>query len=173
LQGRDRVSREHRVGQYLEEVGVGPSHALPGLGLVPSNPAAGTGQPGDGLHVRKVERELGGRGARGGIGGGGLLARCEYVRLQPVDVLIAGDEPLEAIFVADVEPDQNRCGETRGQSEDGDAGIKPVAREIAEGGDEVIAQHVQSVGVAGLAAVCRNARRKESERTKSRGVGSR
>jgi len=41
---------------------------------------------------------------------------------------------LEAVFVANVEPDQDRRGETRGQSEDGDRGVEPVAREIAESG---------------------------------------
>ena len=75
---------------------------------------------------------------------GGLLAPREHVRFEPVNLLVARDETLEAVFVAHVERDQYCRGETGGESEDGDAGVKPVAREIAKGGSEVVAQQAHS-----------------------------
>jgi hypothetical protein len=56
-------------------------------------------------------------------------------------LLVARNEALEAVFVADVEADQDRRCETRGQPEDGDARVKPIAPDVTKRNRQIVPEH--------------------------------
>ena len=64
---------------------------------------------------------------------------------QLVDVLVPRNEPVERGLVPDEQPDQQHRGETDGQSGHVDCRIQPVAREVTQGGGEVVPEHGDSV----------------------------
>ncbi len=120
-------------------------------------------QTGRALDLRKIELQLGRRHRRHGWKHERLGARQDEGLAQAIDLFLAGDEALEAVFVAQVEADQDRGGEADRQARDGDGGVEPVAREVSQRCGDVVLQHgVLPSGGAGkgaLAAVGRAAAR--------------
>ncbi len=141
MQGGHAISRQHRIGHHFEEVGVGPADSVYRPGLAPSQRLAGRLEPGHGLHLWEIQREVRPHRPQRAVHLLDLLAGQGEVELDAVDVLIARDEPLEAVFVSDIKSDHDRRGEADGEAEDGDPRVEPVAAEVAEGGGEVVAQH--------------------------------
>ncbi len=135
------ISGEHRIGHDPEETGIGPDERfLEGLvSDLEGGPARGqTGRPFD---LREIELELGRRHRGRRRQHEGLGARQDQGFGEAVDLLVAGNELLEAIFVAQIEPDQDRRGEADGQAGDGDGRVDPVAREVPQRGRDVVLQH--------------------------------
>ncbi len=139
--GGVRIAAQYRQAHHLEEIRIDPGDRFVGGRLADPDLGVAHIQPRDVFYFREVQlQEV--RGGRGGdIDMPGLLARQQQLQLQPVDALMVGHEAIEADLVAQVEPDQDRRSEADAEPQDGDAGIEPVARQVAKGGGEVVAEH--------------------------------
>ncbi len=141
LEGRDRIAGERGEGHQLEQAGIGPADLLQGLEVSAAHAHAADFQPRRLLHLRKVERQEMAGGPGHVVGLERLLAGEREVLLEPEHLLISGDEPVEADLVAQVEADQDCGGEADAQAQDGDPGVQPVAGQVSERGQDVVAQH--------------------------------
>ncbi len=140
-QGGVGIARQNRIGHDLEEVGVGPGDPVVGRLVADLQDALRRGDAGGRLDLGEIQLHPGRRRRLDHIDGPQLLARQEQVKIEPVDLFMAGNEPVESVFVADVEADQDRSRKTDGQPQDGDGRIEAVAADVAQGCRQVVAEH--------------------------------
>jgi hypothetical protein len=89
----------------------------------------------------------------------GRLARLLDRARQLVDLGVAGDPAVIAELVADELRHQDCSGEGYGEAEYADRRIEPVARKVAQRGDEVVCEHESPFGAGvSLATLCRRCR---------------
>ncbi len=141
LQGSVGISGQHRIGHDPEEVRRDPDRGLRSGDIPALQERTAGAEAGDVFHL--WERQL--QGARQDAAGEdhrpGLLAGQGRVGLQSIGALVARQKALESVFVAQIEADHDRRGKADRQAQDGDAGIEPVAGEVAQRGREIVAEH--------------------------------
>ncbi len=141
LHGGVGVARQHRVGHHPEEVRPDPGRRFRGGDLASLQEQPRRAHPGGVLHLGKIEPERSGQRSAGEDHGHGFLAGHGHVRFQAIGALVAGQEPLEGVLVAQVQTDHDGRGEADRQAQDGDAGIEPVAGEVVQRGGQIVAEH--------------------------------
>ncbi len=145
LQRRPQVARQGRNREHLEDVRIGPGESLVGDDRGPWTAAK--------RDVWRPAETRHGGGSRilrpqpGGNAGGGLVAdhrglagfHDELGHL--VDLRVAGDPTVVAELAPDELGDQDRRGQGHRQPQDADGRVEPVALQVAQGRDHVVAEH--------------------------------
>ncbi len=146
LQGCVEISAQGPQGEHLEDVRVGPGDGLFVARVVCGRTAQGRGgrhQPRHRLGARERGPDLGGKGRRACVAGHRVRARHEGPKGggDGVNALVAGDPMVVGQLVAHELADQDGCSEGGREAQDGDGGVEPVALQVAQGRDEVVAEH--------------------------------